>query len=1033
MKILMGIPLQCDLCESNIAVSSLYVEQTHAIMPNIRGSRNYKASKKAQSRRDEYYKKRREKKRDQYNNQQKLLMRTRSTNLRNDNEATLLIENHRRRNNENLRHFREREGSEVRNRKRKIAKERWDRCVNEFETAIRQFHSHVCNCCGKMYRISQLKTLNKSNLRKRKITNHFLNKVFWVEKKDEAKFCFSCAKDIETLFRVPKMALSNGLDFPVVDDDIKKLNRIEERLLAPRHVFQTLWTVKGPSGQFKTKGGIVNVPVEVDNTVSSLPRPINDSSMVHVRLARKMEYVKDYMSGVVRTTLLYNAAKTFVQKPLAIEENITLSSDWHMDVNHHEQTNLEDDFYVQNAIYETLLVENENEYSFTGLVDKSLRIAPAEGFRPTSILFDDKCEYLAFPTVFGGYRMTPFYNGKPISYADVAKSMAMRYDRRVAERGDLLLFIAKNLSDALLPLQTHRHTHTCKKKSGESKCRFDIPYFPMKRTQILTPLKEEIIDQERKRLPIKLLDNSGYITKRTKPLVIRFRNYHYETEPDEYLREHLMLYHPWRNEEEDILNQDLEYIFLQNESKIKNIKKIFNAFDDKMINVAVQEAQNRDLNEIDSDSDNHVGETTSETFLLSSKFDFEQYTLDDSVNFDEPRQTTSERRSEVHFTLPTKLHEKDFQELFEKLNQDQRDYVMHVSHHFLTSNEQIFHFLTGGAGMAAFNINGQTLHSAFKIRPNTDVLENLSAGVSNTLACTLHCLKVLIIDEISMNVDNFNDDAIKKIPGPEHICEASDILQGYGTELAKRQLMIIKPLSKTDYLYQEIKRWKRDKIIPVFNNIRDQTAFQIMYHNVQSLPKHINLITNDLNFTCNDVLCFGELWMSQYDTTAIPSYNMIHSIVSRNQRKPIGVCIYVKKAKQKFIKKSGTFTLSASKYRIDTVWLTIHNHTVFALYGTPGTPQQLWKKWFNTMHSLQSGKIIILGDFNFNSQQLPCAFEQLFRKYDLELKNRNMVTTHQKTSLDWIVSNNEQLLTGTYVSYFSYHHPIWARMASCRQ
>ncbi|KAK3924852.1 ATP-dependent DNA helicase RRM3 [Frankliniella fusca] len=579
-----------------------------------------------------------------------------------------------------------------------------------------------------------------------------------------------------------------------------------------------------------------------------------------------------------------------------------------------------------------------------------------------------------------------------------------------------------------------------------------------------------------------------------------------------------------------------------------------------MINVAVQEAQNRDLNEIDSDSDNHVGETTSETFLLSSKFDFEQYTLDDSVNFDEPRQTTSERRSEVHFTLPTKLHEKDFQELFEKLNQDQRDYVMHVSHHFLTSNEQIFHFLTGGAGMAAFNINGQTLHSAFKIRPNTDVLENLSAGVSNTLACTLHCLKVLIIDEISMvsqhilemvskrlqhlkgnnvpfggisvivvgdfsqlnpvfgrslispsltnpyaeifgknlwcnfkvfqltkimrqnevhfqtalnnlakgkltqadkivfqsrvykaipsnenltdathlfatnkNVDNFNDDAIKKIPGPEHICEASDILQGYGTELAKRQLMIIKPLSKTDYLYQEIKRWKRDKIIPVFNNIRDQTAFQIMYHNVQSLPKHINLITNDLNFTCNDVLCFGELWMSQYDTTAIPSYNMIHSIVSRNQRKPIGVCIYVKKAKQKFIKKSGTFTLSASKYRIDTVWLTIHNHTVFALYGTPGTPQQLWKKWFNTMHSLQSGKIIILGDFNFNSQQLPCAFEQLFRKYDLELKNRNMVTTHQKTSLDWIVSNNEQLLTGTYVSYFSYHHPIWARMASCRQ
>ncbi|KAE8748981.1 hypothetical protein FOCC_FOCC004148 [Frankliniella occidentalis] len=253
---------------------------------------------------------------------------------------------------------------------------------------------------------------------------------------EENKFCVACSKEI-TKGRIPKLALCNGLDFPVVDPTILKLNRVEERLLAPRHVFQTLWTVKGPSGQYKTKGGIVNVPVEVDNSVHSLPRPINDSSMIHVRIARKMEYVKDYMSGMVRTKLLYDAAKKFVQTPLAREENINLSVDWNTLNNTDEDTSytdLEDEFYTRNEIYETMLIQNENDYSFTGLCNEGVRIAPAQGFRPTSILFDHKCEYLAFPTVYGGYKMNPVFNGKEISYSEMVKSMVLRYDRRVANR-----------------------------------------------------------------------------------------------------------------------------------------------------------------------------------------------------------------------------------------------------------------------------------------------------------------------------------------------------------------------------------------------------------------------------------------------------------------------------------------------------------------------------------------------------------------------------------------------------------------------
>lgn len=46
--------------------------------------------------------------------------------------------------------------------------------------------------------------------------------------------------------------------------------------------------------------------------------------------------------------------------------------------------------------------------------------------------------------MLGGYRMEPTYNDKELPFSDVAKSWANRYDRRVAERGDLL-FIAKKV------------------------------------------------------------------------------------------------------------------------------------------------------------------------------------------------------------------------------------------------------------------------------------------------------------------------------------------------------------------------------------------------------------------------------------------------------------------------------------------------------------------------------------------------------------------------------------------------------------
>ena len=69
---------------------------------------------------------------------------------------------------------------------------------------------------------------------------------------------------------------------------------------------------------------------------------------------------------------------------------------------------------------------------------------------------------------------------------------------------------------------------------------------------------------------------------------------------------------------------------------------------------------------------------------------------------------------------------------------------------------------------AAFNIKGQTLHSAFKLPVNQKRITQLSPGLSNTLAAKLANLKVLIIDEISMvgqHVLNMVDERLQQIMG----------------------------------------------------------------------------------------------------------------------------------------------------------------------------------------------------------------------------------------------------------------------------
>ena len=127
---------------------------------------------------------------------------------------------------------------------------------------------------------------------------------------------------------------------------------------------------------------------------------------------------------------------------------------------------------------------------------------------------------------FQGYELQDKYvrvefkvRGSPHIHASLWLQNAPKYDKekpesieRCTEFIDKLISVnAKPMefSEDLICLQRHKHSHTCKKHVKDGiKCRFGIPYLPMRQTMILEPLSddEKLTKKEREELSKKHRD-----------------------------------------------------------------------------------------------------------------------------------------------------------------------------------------------------------------------------------------------------------------------------------------------------------------------------------------------------------------------------------------------------------------------------------------------------------------------------------------------------------------------------------------------
>jgi len=224
-------------------------------------------------------------------------------------------------------------------------------------------------------------------------------------------------------------------------------------------------------------------------------------------------------------------------------------------------------------------------------------------------------------------------------------------------------------------------------------------------------------------------DGRGFVKKRSFAKVIRSRRFGQIKEPFMYHREQVMLYQHWRDEEQE-LNQNPMTTYITHCESIQRKAAEYNQIsnnmniEDILDELETQEKQS-DVQEVDEENGG-VGPTDENIF-------------DDKIE-----------ASKQNFLLPEVLPQEEYASLMDCLNTKQKNYLLHVVH-AIKSKTQIMEYLGGGAGVgksttiraivqaltryyltqagnrpdllrvllcaptgiAAYNIEGKTIHSTF--------------------------------------------------------------------------------------------------------------------------------------------------------------------------------------------------------------------------------------------------------------------------------------------------------------------------------
>ena len=298
---------------------------------------------------------------------------------------------------------------------------------------------------------------------------------------------------------------------------------------------------------------------------------------------------------------------------------------------------------------------------------------------------------------------------------------------------------------------------------------------------------------------ITLKDGMGAMTHRIQPAIIRYHQWSAKKEPEKYYHAQLMLYYPWCNEEDDLLGESYKDSYNTKLDVIQKNRQTFEHFAEEVSGVLEDIEQYG----IEEDAWDIIAAQTQQENLENCK---EGAQIEDSVltTLDSSRYQGRAVENELGITPSVQyeisneaLSTNEWLDIVLSLNAKQYElhqfiveWAMKMTLSHRVRRPDPFHvFLTGGAGTgkshlvrtivqtvnkicrinkqaedvhvlvcaptgaAAYNIAGQTCHSAFLLplhKKRDDDYLSLSMEKLSTMKETLGNVKLIVIDEISM-------------------------------------------------------------------------------------------------------------------------------------------------------------------------------------------------------------------------------------------------------------------------------------------
>ncbi|CAF1528348.1 unnamed protein product, partial [Rotaria sp. Silwood1] len=170
--------------------------------------------------------------------------------------------------------------------------------LNKFRQVIQEGPDYVCISCQlALFRNQVIPFVEEKYITQNmsyEIKKHIQSYFMYSSSREQKWICKSCSDKIKKR-QMPSRAVVNRLKVCEIPSELKRLNNLEKHLIALRLPFMkivnlTSGKLSSRLSQKGTKGPLHCVPSDVQDTVTTLPRPVDKSMMVRLQLKRRLKY-----------------------------------------------------------------------------------------------------------------------------------------------------------------------------------------------------------------------------------------------------------------------------------------------------------------------------------------------------------------------------------------------------------------------------------------------------------------------------------------------------------------------------------------------------------------------------------------------------------------------------------------------------------------------------------------------------------------------------------------------------------------------